>query len=84
MKNMGTKVPKTKCRGVETAKKAWAHPKGCARFSWGGRGRKFKSCHSDQKAFEFCAKCTDSEAFPYQIRPLFVTFTQSDRFCFEV
>ena len=52
--------------------------------NWGGRGRKFKSCHSDQKAFEFCVKCTDSEAFLYQKRPLFVTFTQSDRFCFEV
>ena len=48
MGNTGTKVPKTKCRGAETAKKAWAHPKGCAHFSWGGRGRWFKSSHSDQ------------------------------------
>lgn len=43
---------------------------------WGGRGRTFKSCHSDQKAFEFSAKCTDSRAFSYQKRLFFVVFAQ--------
>lgn len=43
-------------------------------WSWGGRGRTFKSCHSDQKAFEFCARCTDSEAFSYPKQPLFCCF----------
>lgn len=47
-------------------------------WSWGGRGRTFKSCHSDQKAFEFSAKCTDSRAFSYQKRLFFCGFCTMD------
>ena len=38
----------SKCLGAETAWKHAKRTRGQTHVSWGGRGRKFKSCHSDQ------------------------------------
>ena len=38
----------SKCLGAETVWKHAKRTRGQTHVSWGGRGRKFKSCHSDQ------------------------------------
>lgn len=42
------KSPKSKCLGAETVWKHAKRTRGQTHVSWGGRGRWFKSCHSDQ------------------------------------
>ena len=43
------KCPNSKCPGAETVWKHAKRTRGQTHVSWGGRGRTFKSCHSDQK-----------------------------------